>query len=183
MATKDSLTEEQPAAESLLAEHPPQDDALGALLHQPPARLHPDPLPQVVIGELVGIAEDRRAPLVQYPGQPSPSVMRARSILDLHGEHIGKAVVLSFENGDPSQPVVMGVLRSEHDRPLDASGHVQVEADGERMVISAKERLVLRCGEASITLTKAGKVIIEGSYVVSRAKGTNRVQGGSIQLN
>src|SRR5688500_4607067 len=113
MATKDSLTEEQSAAASLLADPSPVHEAtLGALLHQPPTRLHPDALPQVVIGELVGIAEEGRAPLVQYPGQPSPSVIRARSILDLDGEHIGKAVVLSFENGDPSQPVVMGVLRS-----------------------------------------------------------------------
>ena len=51
------------------------------------------------------------------------------------------------------------------------------------MIVSAKEQLVLRCGKASITLTKAGKVLIEGSYVSSRSTGVNRVKGGSIQLN
>jgi hypothetical protein len=49
--------------------------------------------------------------------------------------------------------------------------------------VSAKERLVLRCGKASVTLTRAGKVIIEGSYVVSRSTGVNRIKGGSVQLN
>ena len=51
------------------------------------------------------------------------------------------------------------------------------------MIVSAKEQLVLRCGKASITLTKAGKVMIQGSYVLSRSTGVNRVKGGSVQLN
>jgi hypothetical protein len=42
---------------------------------------------------------------------------------------------------------------------------------------------VLQCGKASITLTKAGKVLIQGSYVSSRSTGVNRVKGGSVQLN
>lgn len=51
------------------------------------------------------------------------------------------------------------------------------------MIVSAKEQLVLRCGKASITLTKAGKVLIKGSYVLSRSSGVNRIKGGSVQLN
>ncbi len=58
-----------------------------------------------------------------------------------------------------------------------------MDADGQRMVVSAKEQLVLRCGQASITLTKAGKVLIDGTHVLSRASGVNRVKGGSVQLN
>ena len=60
---------------------------------------------------------------------------------------------------------------------------VEVDADGERMIVSADEQLVLRCGKASITLTKAGKVLIEGAYVLSRSTGVNRIKGGSVQLN
>jgi hypothetical protein len=52
-----------------------------------------------------------------------------------------------------------------------------------RMVVSAKEQMVLQCGKASITLTKAGKVLIQGSYVSSRSTGVNRVKGGSVHLN
>jgi len=42
---------------------------------------------------------------------------------------------------------------------------------------------VLRCGKASITLTREGKVLIHGSYISSRSTGVNRVKGGSVQLN
>ena len=44
-------------------------------------------------------------------------------------------------------------------------------------------QIVLRCGEASITLTRAGKVLIRGAYVLSRSSGTNRIQGGSVEIN
>ena len=60
---------------------------------------------------------------------------------------------------------------------------VEVDADGERLMVSAKEQLVLRCGKASITLTKEGKVLIQGAYVSSRSSGVNRIKGGSVQLN
>jgi hypothetical protein len=50
-------------------------------------------------------------------------------------------------------------------------------------MVSAKEQLVLRCGKASITLTKEGKVLIQGAYVSSRSSGVNRIKGGSVQLN
>jgi hypothetical protein len=42
---------------------------------------------------------------------------------------------------------------------------------------------VLRCGEASITLTKAGKILIRGTYVLSRSSGVNMVKGATIHLN
>jgi hypothetical protein len=69
------------------------------------------------------------------------------------------------------------------DGAAESSEKVDVEADGQRMIVSAQQQLVLRCGKASITLTKAGKVLIEGSYVLSRSTGVNRVKGGSVQLN
>jgi hypothetical protein len=92
--------------------------------------------------------------------------------------------VLVFEEADPQRPIVMGVLRGTQAWPLpEAPAQVEVDADGERMLVSARSQLVLRCGKASITLTKAGKVLIQGSYVSSRSSGVNRVKGGSVQLN
>ncbi|MEW5071937.1 hypothetical protein AB1P14_09365, partial [Pseudomonas aeruginosa] len=38
-------------------------------------------------------------------------------------------------------------------------------------------------GKASITLTRAGKVIIRGAYLSSRSTGVNRIKGGSVQIN
>jgi hypothetical protein len=170
--------------ELMLADaEPKQPDALAPLLRARPAVLTQQALPEVVIGELIAITDDGCSPLILYPGQPGNAALRARSVLDLHGAHIGKSVVLSFENGDAAKPIVMGVLRQAGDRPLETPGQVQIDADGERMIVSAKEQMVLQCGKASITLTNAGKVLIQGSYVSSRSSGINRLKGGSVQLN
>jgi hypothetical protein len=60
---------------------------------------------------------------------------------------------------------------------------VRAEIDGERRVIEAEREIVLRCGDASITLTRAGKVIIRGTYILSRSSGYNRMKGAAIDLN
>lgn len=147
----------------------------------------PAPMPGPVVGELLAIAGDGTAPLVRFPGQPTPAAVAARSTVDLHGAHVGGQVLLVFEGGDVAKPIVVGVLRDASrtgvvDAP-GAAGVVEVQADGERLLVQAKEQLVLRCGKASITLTRAGKVLIEGGYVLSRSTGVNRVKGGSVQLN
>ncbi|HRB29336.1 MAG TPA: DUF6484 domain-containing protein [Nitrosomonas sp.] len=138
----------------------------------------------IIVGELIGITNEGRTPLVCYPGQPDSAALHARSTIDLHGKHIGQQVVLMFEANDPTKPIIMGVLQGKEGWPIDHQpNQLEVDADGQRMMVSAKEQLVLRCGKASITLTKAGKVLIKGSYVLSRSSGVNRIKGGSVQLN
>jgi hypothetical protein len=160
-------------------------DLLAQPAHPLPNPLgQPEPIYGMVIGELVALSQENCHPLVLYPGQPDSAAQPARTVVDLHGAHIGKAVTLMFENGDPTRPIVTGVLREGAGWPLEAKpAQVEVDLDGERMIVSANEQLVLRCGKASITLTKAGKVLIEGSYLLSRSTGVNRVKGGSVQLN
>ncbi len=98
--------------------------------------------------------------------------------------HIGKEVALAFENGDIAKPIVIGVLRGNQGWPVDhRPDNVQIVADDERLIVTAKDQLVLRCGKASITLTKAGKVLIEGAYVSNHSSGVIRMKGGSVQLN
>ena len=141
-------------------------------------------LPAVCTGELVGITDNGRTPLVVYRNQSCTSALRARTLVDLHGSHVGEPVVLMFENGDPELPIVVGVIRQKEGWPLaQQPAQVEVEADGERMLVSAREQIVLRCGQASITLTKEGKVLIRGTYISSRSSGVNRIMGGSVQLN
>jgi len=144
----------------------------------------PQPIAGVLLGELLALADEGRTPLVRYPGQPGSMALGARSTVDLQGRDIGQTVALMFERGDPARPVVLGVIRDKAGWPADERPEkVEVDADGQRMIVSAKEQLVLRCGKASITLTKAGKVLVEGTYVLSRSSGVNRVKGGSVQLN
>jgi hypothetical protein len=142
------------------------------------------PWPSVVVGELVAIADEGRTPLVLFPGQPGSAAVRARTVVDLYGPHIGQPVTLMFEAGDASRPIVTGVLRQAEGWPMvEPPAQVEVDAGGERMIVSVRQQLVLRCGKASITLTKAGKVLIQGSYVSSHSTGVNRLKGGSVQLN
>jgi hypothetical protein len=47
----------------------------------------------------------------------------------------------------------------------------------------AAKRIVIRCGEASITLTRSGKILIRGKYVLSDSAGVNMLKGGIIRLN
>jgi hypothetical protein len=137
--------------------------------------------PAVIVAELLAIADvgtsvsDDGSCFVVYAKQLGDDALRARSVVDLFAIHIGSKVVLNFENGDPTLPIIIGVLNSP--------SSMQVEADGARMLVSAKEQITLRCGKASITLTKAGKVLIQGAYVSSRSTGVNRIKGGSVQLN
>jgi hypothetical protein len=144
----------------------------------------PDPIFGAVVGQLVAIVDEGRTPLVTYPGQPGTAAIAARTAVDLFGPSIGQPVVLMFENADARRPIIMGVLREGEGWPLaEQPGQVQVDADGQQLMVSAKEQLVLRCGKASITLTKGGKVLIKGEYVLNRSSGVNRVKGGSVQLN
>lgn len=141
-------------------------------------------LSSVVIGTLVAFKDEGLTPLVLFSGQPGTSAVAAASILDLHAAHLGKQVVLMFENGNVARPIIMGLLRRGEPRPLDEQpGQVEVDSDGERLLVSAKSQLVLKCGRASITLTKAGKVIVQGTYLSSKSTGVVRIRGGSIQLN
>jgi hypothetical protein len=96
-----------------------------------------------------------------------------------------------FEGGDPQKPIVMGLIHhpeeSQADVPMTINNKPQnplaVQVDGERLVLTAKHELVLRCGQASITLTSAGKILIRGAYLLSRSSGVNRIKGGSVQIN
>ncbi|NUP06046.1 MAG: type VI secretion system tip protein VgrG [Polyangiaceae bacterium] len=58
-----------------------------------------------------------------------------------------------------------------------------LEFDGERVTVEATRELVLRCGKASITLTRSGKIILRGTHVVSRSTGTNKVLGTTVRIN
>lgn len=156
------------------------DQDLAAFLAKPVAA---NAAASIVIGELVGMHGDDGRPLVTIPGHGAAAVP-ARSTVNLHGGHVGRQVALHFEGGDHSKPIVTGVLRADDAWPLASSAEpVQIETDGERVTVSAKDRLVLRCGKASVTLTKEGKLLIEGTYVSSHSTGVNRIRGGSVQIN
>lgn len=137
-------------------------------------------LPAILIGKLVGFEAGH--PKVTYPGNDTSGGLTARLGAPLSPNDIGEQVMLAFENGDKQKPIVLGRLLAVEDMG-DGTPPLDVRVDGERVRLTANREVVLRCGEASITLTRAGKVIIKGSYVLSRSTGYNKTKGAAVDIN
>jgi hypothetical protein len=132
----------------------------------------------VVIGTLLEL-DVIGNPRVDYPGNAA-GALTARTAAALDSAKVGRPVALLFEHGDPTKPLIVGVLHRPG-RPEPKA--LQVEMDGETLVFTGRKEIVLRCGKASLTLTRAGKVLLRGAYVSSRSSGVNRIRGGSVQIN
>ncbi|WP_207787565.1 DUF6484 domain-containing protein [Candidatus Thiosymbion oneisti] len=133
----------------------------------------------VIIGLLLGFHEEG-APLIAFPGNPQETALRARATTRLEGTDVGREVALLFEGGDPRLPLVIGVVQHP-ERTTETPVPLTADLDGERIELSAQKEIVLKCGKSSITLTRAGKILIRGAYLSSRSSGVNRIKGGSVQ--
>lgn len=166
------------------------------------------PVHGILIGRLDELSDGGQA-LVTYPDNLAVLPIAARSTVQLTPDAVGKEVALLFENGDINCPIVVGVLQntaeasvaSDNDRTTTmhstdvADDSITIDdhcmtpsdseliVDGQRIDLQAREQIVLRCGKSSITMTRAGKVIIRGTYVSSKSSGANRIKGGSVQIN
>lgn len=154
------------------------------LLTAPTNRPDGDIVSGIIVGTFVGFGADGAKFLVTYPGQPGTMALSARAMTKLNGSHIGRPAVLFIDQRTPPHPIILGCLVNDTPPELaSTSSCVEVDADGESLVVSASERIVLRCGKASITLTKDGKLILQGQYVSSQSAGVLRLKGGSVQIN
>jgi Domain of unknown function (DUF6484) len=135
----------------------------------------------VVVGVLLGLSADGQ-PLVAFSGCPA-NALAARSTVTLRASDIGSQVALLFENGRPDKPLVIGKILVPGQAAGPAAKLVTAKVDDEVLTLSARHQIVLRCGKASITLTRAGKIIVRGTYVSSRSSGVNKIKGGSVQIN
>jgi hypothetical protein len=152
----------------------------------PLARPRPSAPPaatQVCLGVLVGWDGD--APLVDFEGNPN-GPLRARVAGPALRPPTGapgarQEVVLLVDARPRRPPVVLGVLR-----PLGGTAawaDVDAKVDGRRVELEGRDEIVLRCGPASITLRRNGRVVIRGAEVETRASGVNRIKGGSVSIN
>ena len=137
-----------------------------------------------LVGKLIGFAVSG-VPLVNFANNPDGHPLPARHTCLVAPTDVGRDVVLAFENNDPQKPIIVGLLQSVNASvPGEGeSAPVNATVDGEQISLTGKNEIVLRCGKASITLTRAGKIIIRGAYVLTRSSGVNRIKGGSVQIN
>lgn len=176
-----------------------EEDTTDLLRSPRPIRTPVEPIAGVVIGQLAGLTEMGH-PLVDFPANSTRQPIVARTTWPCQRTDLGKPVALLFEQGDPTRPVIVGPI-IEPQAPA-ASSHspqapapdaaatdsatdqcIRIERNGQELVLTAPEQITLRCGKSSITLTKAGKLLLRGAYLLSRSSGVNRIKGGSVQIN
>ena len=165
----------------------------------------------IIIGVIVDIDSQGR-PLVDFQNNPSTEPINAMSTIALNKNHVSRQVALLFSNGDIRQPVIMGLIQNPLDDllenfeliPADTAENSPfpddmdkvrkaaeikrdeentVYVDGERITIEGSEEVTFKCGKSSITLTRSGKILIRGTYLLNRSSGVNRIMGGSVQVN
>lgn len=145
-------------------------------------------MPSVYVARLDGFDIDDR-PMVTGLSVREGERVAARSAVALRLADRGRSVVLAFEGGDPLRPIIMGLLQDgltepgEARMPAQTQANAMAQVDGERLVLSAEREVTLRCGDACITLTRAGKVLINGRYVLSRSSGYNKIKGAAVDIN
>lgn len=161
---------------------------------------------EIIIGVFAGLNE-QGSPLVNFAYNKANDPITAISSIGLKPGQAGRQVALLFVDGNLDKPMIMGLIHSQLDEilenfelslpdneqvnPVQAENDLEKEIsktdetflDGKRVVLEGKEEIVLKCGDASITLTKAGKILIRGKYLLNRSTGVNRIMGGSVQVN
>lgn len=154
----------------------------------------------VVIASIVGL-NDSGQPLVSWTSSRSKPE-EAMTTVPIHSNMIGRQVAILFNNGDQTKPVIVGIIQNplldlldaqpEHSNNTNNESQLDTEpgnsqheiySDGKKVLIEASEEIVLKCGSSSITLSKSGKIIIRGKYLMNRSSGVNRILGGSVQIN
>jgi hypothetical protein len=138
---------------------------------------------QAVVGWIIDWPQGG-APRVSFEENVAEPVT-ARTIVERPSVVVpGREVLLLFERGDPTRPIVVGLLQQGcAEGELPTGTPVEAHVDGNRVEIEGNDEIVLRCGKAAIVLRRNGRVMIHGTYVETRAKGTNRIKGGWVLIN
>jgi hypothetical protein len=115
-------------------------------------------------------------PIVDYSGNELGPVVARTAI---SAADPGDTVLLVFECGDPTRPIIVGVVRERFEpRCLQ-----QVKITAKEILFEGTETVNLCSGESTLTLRKDGRVTLRGKDVVTRASRTNRLRGATVKIN
>jgi hypothetical protein len=126
------------------------------------------------------------------------SALSAISLVPLNSAHLGAQLALGFESGDTQRPIILGLILSaaqptaapqtEANDEADSETGSEAEpldliVDGQHIVLQAEREIELRCGDAAIILSADGHIQLRGTYITSHASATQRILGGSVNVN
>ena len=159
-----------------------QTMTLEATLDSPP--VDPDgKIHGVVVGRLIGFDASGRPEVTFQEAPPASGPVPARAAAPLEATDVNRDVAIMCEAGDASRPIIIGVMHHTRPAPTRDDSLATEGSDDVDLDLSARRQITLRCGKASVTLTRAGKIILRGTYVSSRSSGVNKIKGGSVQIN
>jgi Domain of unknown function (DUF6484) len=127
------------------------------------------------VGILVDVREDG-TPLVDYTGNEFGPIPAKTAI---PAANSGDTVLLVFQGGDSTCPIIMGVVRDR----LEKGSPRRLAIAAKEIVVEGTKEIRLCCGESSLILRSDGKTVLKGREVLSRASRTNRIKGATVQLN
>lgn len=126
--------------------------------------------PSVALGRFVGLDSECRAQ-VEIDGRENEGALAALCATDARLQ-VGDTLALGYIDGDAERVIILGRLQTPRTDVLE-----------DELVLQADKQVTLRCGKASLVLTRAGKLLLRGAYVSSHSSGVNRIKGGSVQIN
>jgi len=182
-------TDQEKSAELLIDKTADSPVELAALIQRPRApqtTSAPEKVEGIVIGTLNAVTESGEVRVnIDSFGLENIS---AQTLVELTEIHLQHQLALGFQSGDPYRPIVLGLLHHPKllAKPVDTtleSQELEIIHQGKRIVIEAEHELELRCGEAVILLTADGHIQLRGGYITSHADATQRIRGGSVQIN
>jgi hypothetical protein len=166
------------------------DQPLGATADQPP-RSAPGrhgvverpvtgsqmPAAMAEVARIVGV--DAEVVLVERSAETGGPTLAARTAITLRNLK-DPVIVLRFSDGSA---VIVGQVYPGV--PIDSGGGAGAEVllKGTRVTIEADVELILAAGACCVRLDARGKALTTADQIVSRARGANKVQGGTVQLN
>jgi hypothetical protein len=163
-----------------LSRVPASDEAFAAALNRPDApHADRDGSPALVgrLATIVGIEPD--AVLVQDVGSGTPPVRALTSVVLRNLKE--PVIVVTLADG---RAVIVGqVYASIPVEPAGGGDAAEVVLRGKSVRIEADAALILKSGSCEIRLDSRGRMVTTADAIVSRARGANRVQGGSVHLN
>lgn len=168
-------------------------DSRPALVHDPApsaaTTLHAHASAQLVSGHLTGLDDEGRLLFQPEGAEPPPhpvaiGIELSDGALVKAAREQRRALVVRTTDRTPRW-VLVGLVRERVSTKAATArpGLLEAVVDGETLKLVAERDLVLRCGAASLTLRKDGRIVLSGTNLLSASRGPNRIKGATIALN